>query len=61
MSIVICYRLSVVILMVMFRIAGQLLVILMQVCQGEPVESLQSHLILTMSHWSSGLPVCFPS
>ncbi len=28
---------------------------------GSPVESLQSHLILTMSHWSSGLPVCFPS
>ncbi len=26
-----------------------------------PVESLQSHSILTMSHWSSGLPVCFPS
>ncbi len=25
------------------------------------VESLQSHIILTMSHWSSGLPVCFPS
>jgi hypothetical protein len=25
------------------------------------VESLQSHSILTMSHWSSGLPVCFPS
>jgi hypothetical protein len=25
------------------------------------VESLQSHMILTMSHWSSGLPVCFPS
>jgi hypothetical protein len=25
------------------------------------VESLQSHFILTMSHWSSGLPVCFPS
>jgi hypothetical protein len=25
------------------------------------VESLQSHVILTMSHWSSGLPVCFPS
>ncbi len=24
------------------------------------VESLQSHMILTMSHWSSGLPVCFP-
>ncbi len=27
----------------------------------ELVESLQSHMILTMSHWSSGLPVCFPS
>ncbi len=25
------------------------------------VESLQSHFIHTMSHWSSGLPVCFPS
>jgi hypothetical protein len=25
------------------------------------VESLQSHFILTRSHWSSGLPVCFPS
>jgi hypothetical protein len=25
------------------------------------VESLQSHFILTMSHWSSSLPVCFPS
>ncbi len=25
------------------------------------VESLQSRFILTMSHWSSGLPVCFPS
>ncbi len=24
------------------------------------VESLQSHIILTMSHWSSGLPPCFP-
>jgi hypothetical protein len=24
------------------------------------VDSLQSHMILTMSHWSSGLPVCFP-
>jgi hypothetical protein len=23
------------------------------------VESLQSHMILTMSHWSNGLPVCF--
>jgi hypothetical protein len=28
---------------------------------GSPVESLQSHSILTMSHWSSGLPVCFLS
>ncbi len=28
---------------------------------GIPVESLQSHFILTMSHWSSGLPVCFLS
>jgi hypothetical protein len=27
----------------------------------EFVKSLQSHFILTMSHWSSGLPVCFPS
>jgi hypothetical protein len=26
---------------------------------GRPVESLQSHMILTISHWSSGLPVCF--
>jgi hypothetical protein len=26
-----------------------------------PVESMQSHCIHTMSHWSSGLPVCFPS
>jgi hypothetical protein len=25
------------------------------------VESLQSHFILTMSHWSSGPPVCFSS
>ena len=25
------------------------------------VESLQSHFILTMSHWSSGLTLCFPS
>jgi hypothetical protein len=25
------------------------------------VESLQSHFILTMSHWSSGLPICFLS
>jgi hypothetical protein len=24
------------------------------------VKSLQSYFILTMSHWSSGLPVCFP-
>ncbi len=28
---------------------------------GSPVESLQSHFILTTSHWSSGLLVCFPS
>jgi hypothetical protein len=26
-----------------------------------PIESLQFHCIHTMSHWSSGLPVCFPS
>jgi hypothetical protein len=25
------------------------------------VESLQSHFVLTMSHWSSGLPACFLS
>ncbi len=29
--------------------------------RDESVESLQSHFIHTMSHWSSGLPVCFPS
>jgi hypothetical protein len=28
---------------------------------GSPVEGLQSHFILTMSHWFSGLPICFPS
>ncbi len=28
---------------------------------GGPVESLQPHCIYTMSHWSSGLPVCLPS
>jgi hypothetical protein len=27
---------------------------------GSPVESLQSHFIPTMSHWSSGLTLCFP-
>jgi hypothetical protein len=27
---------------------------------GRPVECLQSHFILTMSHWSSGLTLCFP-
>jgi hypothetical protein len=27
---------------------------------GSIVESLQSHFILTMSHWSSGLTLCFP-
>ncbi len=32
-----------------------------QLLGGSPVESLQSHFILTISHWSSGLPVCFPS
>jgi hypothetical protein len=26
-----------------------------------PVDNLQSHFILTMFRWSSGLPVCFPS
>ncbi len=32
------------------------------VCLKEgSVESLQSHFILTMSHWSSRLPVCFLS
>ncbi len=25
------------------------------------MESLQSHFILTMSHWSCGRPICFPS
>jgi hypothetical protein len=25
------------------------------------VETMQSHMILTMSHWSSGLTLCFPS
>ncbi len=30
-------------------------------CWGTPVESLQSHCIHTMSQWSSGLPICFPS
>ncbi len=29
--------------------------------EGSPVESLQSHFILTMSHWSCGQPVFFPS
>ncbi len=29
--------------------------------RGSPVESLQSHCIYIMSHWSSGLPVCFLS
>jgi hypothetical protein len=32
-----------------------------QLLGGTPVESLQSHFILTMSHWSSGLPVYFLS
>ncbi len=29
--------------------------------EGSPLESLQSHCINTISHWSSGLTVCFPS
>ncbi len=29
--------------------------------RGSPVESLQSHFILIMSHWSSELPVCIVS
>ncbi len=29
--------------------------------EGSPVESLQSHCIHTMSHWSSGLPIWFLS
>ncbi len=32
-----------------------------QLLGGSPVESLQSHYICTMSHWSSGLPIWFPS
>jgi hypothetical protein len=28
---------------------------------GSPVESLQSHFIFTIYHWSSGPPVCFLS
>ncbi len=32
-----------------------------QMLGGSPVESLQSHFILTMSHWFSGLTLCFPS
>ncbi len=32
-----------------------------QLLGGSTVQSLQSHFILTMSHWSSGRPVCFPS
>ncbi len=32
-----------------------------QLLGGSPVESPQSHCIHTMSHWSSGLPVCFLS
>jgi hypothetical protein len=30
-------------------------------CDSGFVESMQSHMILTMSHWSSGLTLCFPS
>jgi hypothetical protein len=32
-----------------------------QLLGGSPVESLQSHCIHTMSNWSSGLTICFPS
>jgi hypothetical protein len=32
-----------------------------QLLGGSPVESLQSHYTHTMSHWSNGLPICFPS
>jgi hypothetical protein len=32
-----------------------------QLLGGSPVESLQSDFILTMYHWSRGLPVCFLS
>jgi hypothetical protein len=28
---------------------------------GSPVETLQSHMILTMSHWSSGLTCLLPA
>ncbi len=31
----------------------------LEIYKLSPVESLQSHFVLTMSHWSSGLPVCF--
>jgi hypothetical protein len=34
---------------------------LTQLLGGSPVESLQSHFILTMSQWSSGVTLCFPS
>jgi hypothetical protein len=34
---------------------------LRRLLEGSPVESLQSHFIPTKSHWSSRLPVCFPS
>jgi hypothetical protein len=33
---------------------------LLQEVKWDIVETLQSHMILTMSHWSSGLPVYFP-
>jgi hypothetical protein len=38
-------------------VAGGVVVLLMIYIY---VKSLQSHFILTMSHWSSGLTLCFP-
>ncbi len=32
-----------------------------QLLGESPVESLQSHYVHTISHWSSSLPICFPS
>jgi hypothetical protein len=31
-----------------------------KLCKERPMESLQSHMILTMSHWSSGLTCLLP-
>jgi hypothetical protein len=44
------------------KIKGNLLNGGREIPENRPcVESLQSHFILTMSHWSSGIPICFPS